>query len=154
MQDRAGKAVAGAARDEQRQQQIGNAIGSAASDREYQAAFGEQIAATTDNPFLAMAARNETVQQYAGSAGTSRSPVCAAADCCLPVRIRAVSSIATNRAAQQYIGERVATAAEDKETQRYVANAAYNGIASGASYTAGWAQDNAYLLTGTGSGTQ
>jgi hypothetical protein len=56
--------------------------------------------------------------------------------------------LATNRQAQQYVGNAIANAAEDKETQRYVANAAYNGVANGASYASDWAQDNSYLFTG------
>jgi hypothetical protein len=69
IQDRAGKAVANAARDDERQQQYGAAVGAAASNTEYQAAVGDYIASNTDNQYLAMAAQNDTVQQYTGSAG-------------------------------------------------------------------------------------
>jgi hypothetical protein len=83
--------------------------------------------------------------------------------CCSPIHsletdiVRArplVSSLATNRQAQQYVGNAIANAAEDKETQRYVANAAYNGVANGASYASDWAQDNSYLFTGNTSSPQ
>lgn len=115
LHDQAGKAVANAARDEARQQQMGAAIGGAATNRDYQSRMGEMLASNTDNQYLAAAARNETLQGYAGSA---------------------VGAAAQNREVQRFAGDMVANAAEDKEMQRRVAGAVWDGTKAGASAAA------------------